>query len=454
MKIRAKITLLFSLIVVLLLLIIFFTTYSLFETYRIEDYRARLSNKAESIINNIDDFDNIQKENYKINNLGRDGSLYDENIVLYNSLGEKTYNFSYYNIVKIDEQKKLLDKNTEDYFYSNNIAEIYYKKFAKNDKQYLIAISAFDKYGLDKLIYLKNVFVVIFISSCLLVLIIGWFYSGRILQPITNMINEVDSIGVGNLSMRLKESNNKDELNMLAKTFNNMLTRVDSAFKSQEMFVANASHELRTPLTSLTGQLEITLLKDRTSQEYKNTIESVLEDIKNLNSISNSLILLIQTDLKEKEFPQMPVRVDELLFQVEQEYKTKNILYQINILYETVPDDEKYMTISGEPLLMKTCFNNLIENACKFSKNHSVNVNLSFDDEFIFIRFTNQGILDDLTDVKLIFQPFFRTNSARSYAGHGLGLAIVSKIVGLHQGTVNLKSENGEVVFTVILKHA
>jgi signal transduction histidine kinase len=241
---------------------------------------------------------------------------------------------------------------------------------------------------------------------------------------------------------------------MLAKTFNNMLTRVDSAFKSQEMFVANASHELRTPLTSLTGQLEITLLKDRTSQEYKNTIESVLEDIKNLNSISNSLILLIQTDLKEKEFPQMPVRVDELLFQVEQEYKTKNILYQINILYETVPDDEKYMTISGEPLLMKTCFNNLIENACKFSKNHSVNVNLSFDDEFIFIRFTNQGILDDLTDVKLIFQPFFRTNSARSYAGHGLGLAIVSKIVGLHQGTVNLKSENGEVVFTVILKHA
>lgn len=451
MKIRAKITLLFAVIVVLLLLMIIFTTYGLFEQYRIEDYRTRLTNKVEALINTVDDFERLSKDAYKVTNLSRDGALYDENIVIFNQAGDIIYNYSFYNLVKINEQKKLLDNNIDEIFYSESIAEILYKRTKKNGNEYIIAISAFDKYGLGKLTYLRNLFIVIFVSSSLLVLLIGWFYSGRILQPITKMIHDVDEIGAGNLNKRLQESNNKDELNQLAKTFNNMLARVDSAFKSQEMFVANASHELRTPLTSLTVHLEITLLKERNIDEYKQTIESVLDDIKNLNSISNSLILLIQTDLKEKDFPQIPVRIDEVLWQVEQEYQSKNKNYHIHIQYETMPDDEKYMTILGEPLLIKTCFNNLIENACKFSVDHSVVVNLSFDDEQIYIRFVNQGELD--SDLEMIFQPFYRSNNARTFEGHGLGLAIVSKIVDLHHGKVGLKSENNAVIFTINFKH-
>jgi len=453
MKIRSKITLLFSLIFVLLLLIIFFTTYRLFESYRNEDFKDRLSDKLDALINTIDDFEKISKNQYQITRITRDGSLYDENIVVFNSKNEIIYNLSYYNLIKISDQQKNFKKESNEEFFSSDILESYYKRAINNGKEYVISISAYDKYGFNKLSYLRNVFIVIFITSSLLVLVIGWFYSGRILEPITKMIHEVDAINVSNLSKRLEESKNKDELNMLSMTFNNMLERVDSAFKSQELFVANASHELRTPLTSLTGQLEITLLKERTSAQYKQTIESVLEDIKNLNSISNSLIILIQTDLKEKDFPQIPVRVDELLWQVEQEYKLKNKNYHINIQYDSIPDDEKYMTISGEPLLMKTCFNNLIENACKFSIDHRVEVNLSFDEEQIFIQFSNQGQLDEKTDMELIFQPFYRTNNARTYAGHGLGLAIVSKIVGLHQGKVDLKSENKKVIFTIALKH-
>ena len=453
MKIRSKITLLFSLIFVLLLLIIFFTTYRLFESYRNEDFKDRLSDKLDALINTIDDFEKISKNQYQITRITRDGSLYDENIVVFNSKNEIIYNLSYYNLIKISDQQKNFKKESNEEFFSSDILESYYKRAINNGKEYVISISAYDKYGFNKLSYLRNVFIVIFITSSLLVLVIGWFYSGRILEPITKMIYEVDAINVSNLSKRLEESKNKDELNMLSMTFNNMLERVDSAFKSQELFVANASHELRTPLTSLTGQLEITLLKERTSAQYKQTIESVLEDIKNLNSISNSLIILIQTDLKEKDFPQIPVRVDELLWQVEQEYKLKNKNYHINIQYDSIPDDEKYMTISGEPLLMKTCFNNLIENACKFSIDHRVEVNLSFDEEQIFIQFSNQGQLDEKTDMELIFQPFYRTNNARTYAGHGLGLAIVSKIVGLHQGKVDLKSENKKVIFTIALKH-
>ena len=453
MKIRSKITLLFSLIFVLLLLIIFFTTYRLFESYRNEDFKDRLSDKLDALINTIDDFEKISKNQYQITTIRRDGSLYDENIVIFNSKNEIIYNLSYYNLIKISDQQKTFKKESNEEFFSSDILESYYKRAINNGKEYVISISAYDKYGFNKLSYLRNVFIVIFITSSLLVLVIGWFYSGRILEPITKMINQVDAISVSNLSKRLEESKNKDELNMLSMTFNNMLERVDSAFKSQELFVANASHELRTPLTSLTGQLEITLLKERTSAQYKQTIESVLEDIKNLNSISNSLIILIQTDLKEKDFPQIPVRVDELLWQVEQEYKLKNKNYHINIQYDSIPDDEKYMTISGEPLLMKTCFNNLIENACKFSIDHRVEVNLSFDEEQIFIQFSNQGQLDEKTDMELIFQPFYRTNNARTYAGHGLGLAIVSKIVGLHQGKVDLKSENKKVIFTIALKH-
>jgi len=88
--------------------------------------------------------------------------------------------------------------------------------------------------------------------------------------------------------------NGKDELARLAMTFNGMLRRIAEAFTIQKNFIANPLHELRTPLTAISGQLEVILLKERSQEDCQYTLKSVLEDIKNLNSLYNKLLLLAQ----------------------------------------------------------------------------------------------------------------------------------------------------------------
>ena len=119
----------------------------------------------------------------------------------------------------------------------------------------------------------------------------GWFYSGRALKPISDVVKKVEEISITSLNLRVFEGNGKDEIGRLAKTFNNMLERLETSFGMQKNFIANASHELRTPLTSINGQLEVLMMKDRSTDDYKSALGSVLDDIKSLIDLSNRLLL-------------------------------------------------------------------------------------------------------------------------------------------------------------------
>jgi signal transduction histidine kinase len=120
------------------------------------------------------------------------------------------------------------------------------------------------------------------------------------------------------------EGTENDEISKLAHTFNNMLERLETAFKMQKNFIANASHELRTPLTTITGQLEVALMNVRTNTEYENIMYSVLEDIKNLNTASNRLLLLAQASSETSEIDFRPVRIDDVVWQGVAELRKRN----------------------------------------------------------------------------------------------------------------------------------
>src|SRR5690606_28984676 len=90
----------------------------------------------------------------------------------------------------------------------------------------------------------------------------------------------------------LKVPNQNDEIGRLSITFNNLLDRIENAFRLQKTFVANVSHELKNPLTKISSQLEVSLLKERSVSDYQNTISSVLDDIRELSQLSNSLLEL------------------------------------------------------------------------------------------------------------------------------------------------------------------
>jgi signal transduction histidine kinase len=266
----------------------------------------------------------------------------------------------------------------------------------------------------------------------------------------------VDKITISNLDLRVNEGNGTDEIAQLAITFNRMLERLESAFEMQRSFVSNASHELRTPLTAITGQIEVSLMKKRDVQEYENILHSVLEDIKNLGRLSNNLLDLAKASSDISEIKLRELRIDELLWQAQSELKKRNPDYTANIVFDKNIDDETKLIVFGNEHLIRSALINVMDNACKFSGNKSVNISLGMKENRVQLQFVDEGMGIDKNEQDQIFQPFYRASNARNINGHGLGLSLTKKIVDIHKGSIGIKSvlTKGTVVTITFPTHA
>jgi signal transduction histidine kinase len=208
----------------------------------------------------------------------------------------------------------------------------------------------------------------------------------------------------------------------------------------QKNFIANASHELRTPLTSINGQLEVLLMKDRSTDDYKIALASVLEDIKSLIDLSNRLLLIARTSAEGPVHFNKKIRIDEILWQAQEEIVRFNNDYGINISMDSSLTDADQMVVVGDDYLLKVAVSNLIENACKYSSDHTVNIKFRHIEKFIEVVFEDNGIGISEKDLKKIFEPFYRGDNTISFSGTGIGLPLVNQIIKNHNGTVEISS--------------
>ncbi|PZA18777.1 sensor histidine kinase, partial [Modestobacter versicolor] len=158
-------------------------------------------------------------------------------------------------------------------------------------------------------------------------------------RPIKKITNEVNEISSQNLSRRIMLGETKDELYELSYTFNQLLTRLQESFEIQRRFIANASHELSTPLTSISSQLEITLQNKRTAEEYQQIIQSVYDDVKNLNRLTRSLLELAKASGTSDGMELALVRMDEILMKLPVDLHKTSDLYKVKLHFETFPDN-------------------------------------------------------------------------------------------------------------------
>jgi len=222
--------------------------------------------------------------------------------------------------------------------------------------------------------------------------------------------------------------------------FNNMLSRVEGAFSVQKTFVANVSHELKNPLTKITSQLEVTLLNERDNQEYRETISSVLEDIKEINQLSNSLLELAQLSRSDSSFSMDRVRLDEILWEIRESIEAVDPTYQVKIEITDLPEDESRLYVHGNPHLIKTALRNVIENACKFSEDKTAYVALTCEKPGLVVTVRDKGPGMDEKDLAQAFQPFFRSQATAKTKGYGIGLSLSQRIVELHHGQITIDS--------------
>lgn len=315
--------------------------------------------------------------------------------------------------------------------------------FTMPSGRYLVIVSAADPYGFKELAQLKRVLIVGLVVSLILTFLAGYIFSYYLVRPIRGIIKSVKSISATNLNSRLDDVSGKDEIAELVHTFNNMLTRLETAFETQNNFVSNASHELRTPLAIITSETELLLAGHTLPDAAARSGKTILAEAEKLEHILKSLIALAQSGFDGKKQNWQVIRVDELVMDVIESAKTIDPESVILPDLSSLPEQEELLQTQGNPNLLHLALSNIVLNACKYSSNAPVAIRLFSENRRIVITVTDQGIGIPEGEQQHIFEPFFRASNTSSFEGYGIGLPLTLNIIRLHKGTIGIRSEEG-----------
>ncbi len=440
-KIRTRLTLLFTLITTTILLTFATVIYYTAKENREKEFYALLKKetitKANLFLNARVDKKTLQ-------------DIYHNNRKILNEVEVAIYDTSftllYHDAVDIDfvkETKRLINdiyQKGEVNFYQGDW-QVVGLRYEFQGKSFIITAAAIDQHGYNKLEKLFKTIIVVLIISIFVIYIAGYFFSKKALAPIKEMTEKARNISATSLHLRLTNNGSNDELSELANTFNDMLNRLENSFDAQKQFVFNISHELRTPLAAIITELELSANKEKNLDEYKSAINNVLNDAKKLVRLLNSLLDMAKASYDPTEISFKPIRVDEILLDARHEVLRLNSNYKIDIYFENDFENENQISINGNEYLLKVAFINLFENGCKFSKNKQCNVSVLIDNNKIKLYFIDHGIGISEDDLKNIFTPFYRGENKKFADGNGIGLSLTQKIIHLHKGSISVQSQ-------------
>jgi two-component system, OmpR family, sensor kinase len=276
----------------------------------------------------------------------------------------------------------------------------------------------------------------------------------KALGPIDQMVRRARQIGEANLSDRLPHPGTADEIGRLVETLNEMLGRLDRSFDAQRRFTADASHELRSPLSRLRAELEVTLRRPRTAEEYGETLRSCLDEVERLHRLTDELLRLARIDARqEPELPEaVPVQeiVQAAVDVIRSEAESRSVTLEV-----TLPGE---VLVNAAPGAVKVALANILHNAVKFSPAGGLVktvVTVAQGEAVVTVSDTGPGVAPD--ELSRLFQRFYRGHAARSIdaSGVGLGLAIARALVERQGGRISVATatEKG-ATFSVHLRRA
>jgi signal transduction histidine kinase len=436
MTIRDRLSLQFTLLSALLLFVVLAGIYLLTEQYRRIDFRARLLDRAVTHAQLFLAQDNMSAEKFRDVQKKYPLSLPQEVVRIYDDSDKPVFiqNGSFqwtHDIIDQARKSRLTSWQEGEKFTCG----LYY---IDNSGNFTILASAVDTFGQQEMTQLFWVMFVAFFISIFILFFTGRLFARIALSPMIKVMNDVKFIRSTSLDKRLITKEGKDEINELAVTFNNLLEHLEQAFEAQGSFVAHASHELRTPITAIIGDVEVTLAQPREAAEYRSTLEGVLTEAEKLSDLINNLFELAQTNTGITEFREL--RLDELLWQIKDEWSTRFPDSHIELHY-TLPEDTRKYTVQANNYLLFVAIGNILRNAIKFSNNGVVECRLFIQNNNPVISIRDGGIGISTEDLRNIFQPFFRGGNTFGYGGFGVGLSLADKIFRLHNVRVGVLSE-------------
>lgn len=296
----------------------------------------------------------------------------------------------------------------------------------------------------EELETLDNLLLIFAVSIPLGILILsggGWFLAGQALKPVDLITRSANRITAENLSQRLEVLNPNDEIGRLAETFNATLERLEASFIRSRRFFADISHELRTPLTIIRGEAEVGLKWAKEPGEFKEILQSNLDEAKRMSDIVESLLDLSRAEEGGIHLEMEEIELCEFL---------QGLVNDLNQKHHNTGQENRIVIesscnawVMGDVRRLRQLFINLLTNALKYSDEcTTVRIQIVVENGRVYVSVIDSGIGIPQEDLEHIFERFYRVDKSRNRndGGSGLGLSLVKSVAEAHKGCVTANS--------------
>jgi len=270
-------------------------------------------------------------------------------------------------------------------------------------------------------------------------------YLGNIAYaPIIQIIEQIKDRDTKNFNEPISLQKSYAEVEDLVMTYNHFVDRIAQTFHVQKNFIDYVSHELRTPITALLGTLEVTDRKKRHVEEYESVLFQLKQYTQDMEETLDQMMLLSGA---KTSFEFVPVRIDEIIWKA---IENAILYHQAKIEVDIKVEDTQSLQLEGNDKLLELAFNNLIENAIKYSDNQPIHIHLFMQERRLHVVIIDQGIGISKSDLRRVKENFFRGQNAQSYQGKGIGLSMAHIIFNLHHIDMDILSDSsGTQVFLI-----
>ncbi|MEN4758878.1 ATP-binding protein [Chryseobacterium sp. C39-AII1] len=440
MSLKRRIALTLSIAFSLLFGIVMAVIYMSFNDFRKDEFKERFRQRLEFTSHFIAKSKDFEEEAPIFFNENSDNILLNETILIFNAEKELIYStikdrnvtWDTSLLKELDEKKIVYSEKT--------VPEIYAALRNINGENYYILTSAYDTNGNSKLSYLKYLLITAYVMSTLLIGFLSYYVMGQFLKPLEDLNVEISEVTAHKLTTKIPVQESNDEINVLAQSFNTMITRLDDVFQSQKDFTASASHEIRTPITRMAFQLENLIKFEQHSPETLASLKQIQRDVYQLSDLTNSLLLLTKFDKENIQSIYEEVRIDEVIFESFEAVEKSYPKLRMSFLISEDTSEDALLTLKGVQSLLDIVFINLLKNAAVYSDDTEVDVIIKETSEHLIVDVISHGSTISEEEQEKLFDAFKRGKNSQNISGSGLGLRIVKRILEYHGAKITYTS--------------
>ncbi len=455
MNLKLRFALLFTLFVAVILIISSGTIYFLYYSYRESEFFERVKNEGLEFHNTIKNRALLRDPDSALySHLRHNSTVYDERVVIMDLNGRVLHRLPDTLQFRVDPAILEKIKKHEEYLWHDERRYQYVGSLLKGTREVLVS-AGYDSPGFEKLYNLRIILIAVLVGALLVTAFVSFVFVREAFMPLKRLSMQMKHTSFPNLSQRLPVGNSRDEISDIARNFNGMLERLNGAFDFQKSFVYHASHELRTPLATMLSETESALGKKLSVEEYNRVLISLKEEQQELIELTNSLLVISQSEEMGYIQGWPMVRIDEVLYDAVSHAKKMFPALAVDMVFGAMPENAEDLLVRANESLLKSVFVNLVKNAFMYSIDQKVKITLEAAGETILIHFDNTGTQLPADEKENIMSPFFRGGNALKTKGYGLGLAIVHRFITLHKGTVTYMPISNDVNrFTITINKA